>query len=32
MLRAHAVDDAVIACLMGGNAIRLFDLKVSVAT
>ncbi len=32
MLRAHGVDDAVIARLMGGNAIELFDLKVSVAT
>jgi predicted TIM-barrel fold metal-dependent hydrolase len=32
MLRAHDVDDDVIARLMGGNAIELFDLKVSVAT
>jgi predicted TIM-barrel fold metal-dependent hydrolase len=32
MLRAHDVDDSVIARLMGGNAIELFDLKVSVAT
>jgi predicted TIM-barrel fold metal-dependent hydrolase len=31
MLRAHSVDEAVIARLMGGNAIELFDLKVSIS-
>jgi predicted TIM-barrel fold metal-dependent hydrolase len=32
MLRAHDVDEAVIARLMGGNTIELFGLKVSVGT
>jgi predicted TIM-barrel fold metal-dependent hydrolase len=32
MLRAHDVDEESIARLMGGNAIELFDLKVSVTT
>jgi hypothetical protein len=32
MLRAHDVDEEIIAQLMGGNAIELFGLKVSVTT
>ena len=31
MLRAHDVEEAVIARLMGGNTIDLFDIKVSVS-